>query len=323
MKKAHFLDRDALYWLLFFAPAIALLVSKGKPDRIEPVVRCLLATWVITVVCGVSVHHAVNALWSRTSSALAIGGAVAALVTVEMLLSIPRLAWLDPNLAGSPVKYVLQALVVAAVYVGLARLVTWHRQRAARAQLAALQAQLNPHFLFNTLNAIASLIPNDPDAAEATVERLASVLQYAIASSGRGRVTVAEELAVVRDYLAIEQARFGERLRSTIEIDARIEAQSIPPMLVQPLVENAVLHGLSSREEGGSIVVRARSNGDAVVLEVSDDGVGPGKSKRKGNRTGLANLRERLGLTYGRRAKLSIGERAGGGFACAIEVPRS
>lgn len=321
MVKRPFLAHEALYCLTLFAPAITVLISNGKVDSADRALACLLSTWVCTAVLGVTVHLAVNWLAPRLGL-LGVGAAAATLVIVEMQLLMPRLVWLDPNFAGSPIKFVAQALVVGAVYIAVARLVTWLRERSDRSRIEALQAQVNPHFLFNTLNAIASLIPNDPERAEATVERLAGVLQYAIGSSLRGRVKLGEEIDAVRDYLAIEQARFGERLQTDIAIDASVEDQAIPPMLVQPLVENAVLHGLGSKSEGGTVTVRGRMEEDAVILEVSDDGVGPGRSMRRGNRTALQNLRERLALTYGAKASLSVRERSGGGFECAIRVPR-
>ncbi len=336
MNKRPFLAREALYWLTLFAPAITLLIANldGKP-QLDRVAACLLSTWVCTVVCGVAVHLSVNAaaprLFARLSTRLAVlalAGGVAALVTVIMLALLPHLVWLDPNLAKPAAPFVLQALVVAAVYVAGGRLATRLRERARdseertlRARLAALQAQVNPHFLFNTLNAIASLIPTDPTSAESTVERLASVLQYSIASGARGTVTLAEELAAVRDYLEIEQARFGPRLRSHIDVEDRLAAAAIPPMMLQPLVENAVLHGLSSRDEGGAVTVHGRVEEDAMILRVTDDGVGPGGSRRKGSRSGLQNLRERLALTSGAAAKLSVGARSGGGFECEIRMP--
>ncbi len=344
MKTRPFLAREALLWLTLFAPAITLLISNfGGNDGIDRIGACLLSTWVCTAVVGLAVHLVINfvapRLFGRLARGLAIIGTAAAMsvtIVVTMTLILPRLVWLDPNLGVSPMRFYFQALVVGALYVVAARFATWLRERESdarerareseartlRARLAALQAQVNPHFLFNTLNAIASLIPKDAASAESTVERLASVLQYSIASSARGRVTLAEELAAVRDYLDIEHARFGARLRSSIDIDASLEGDAIPPMLLQPLVENAVLHGLSG-ESGGLVTVAGRADNGSIVLTVSDDGVGPGRSKRRGNRTGLANLRERLALTYGAAAKLSVGARAGGGFECEIRVPRA
>jgi two-component system sensor histidine kinase AlgZ len=181
---------------------------------------------------------------------------------------------------------------------------------------------MNPHFLFNTLNAIASLIPEDPALAETMIERLAGVLQYALEAGKRGTVSLGEELAAVRDYLGIEQARFGARLRSSIDVSPELHALALPPMLLQPLVENAVLHGLAGRDGGGEITITARGDEQAVVLTVADDGVGPGGSSRSGTRTGLASVRERLALTYGDAALFAVRERAGGGFECELRVPR-
>lgn len=124
------------------------------------------------------------------------------------------------------------------------------------------------------------------------------------------------------NYLEIERARFGARLSSRIDVDEDLDGHSIPPMLLQPLVENAVLHGLAHREEGGSVLVRGRSERDVMVLTVSDDGVGPDGSKHHGNSTGLRNLKERLALTYGDAARFSARARAGGGFECELRVPR-
>lgn len=338
MKTRPFLTREALYWLTLFAPAITLLVANmgNQFDKLDRVIGCILSTWTMTVVCGLTAHFAVNLtarLLAKQPKVVlfpAIATVLTIVVVVDMELLMPRLVWVDPNMAGSPIRFVFQALAVGAVYTTVARIATWLQDRAKEseerrlhARLAALQSQVNPHFLFNTLNAIASLIPKNPDLAEGTVERLAGVLQYSISSSSKGRVMLSEEVAAVRDYLEIEHARFGERLRSKIDIDDSVSGAAIPPMLVQPLVENAVLHGLSSREEGGTVFVSGRADGNAIVLAVSDDGVGPGKSKRKGNRTGLDNLRERLAITYGSEATLSVGPRDGGGFACEIRLPRA
>lgn len=345
VKRPPFLARETFYWLTLLAPATTLLVSKlgSEPAPLERIGGCLLSTWVATVVAGLSLHLVVNwtAPWllartSRAVAAVAVAAAGAATVVACLSALLPRLVWLDPNLTGPHLPFLLQALVLGTLYVVGARLYTHlvtraqaaadrardSEERAIRARLAALQAQVNPHFLFNTLNAIASLIPVEPERAEATIERLAAVLEYSIGAGARGRVTLGEELSAVRDYLEIERARFGARLSSRIDVDEDLDGHSIPPMLLQPLVENAVLHGLSHREEGGSVLVRGRSERDVMVLTVSDDGVGPDGSKHHGNSTGLRNLKERLALTYGDAARFSARARAGGGFECELRVPR-
>lgn len=342
-----FLARETFYWLTLVAPVITLLVAQDGSSlpTVQRAAACLLSTWFCTVAGGLTLHLTANFTAPRafaesrpralSVAILAIACALA--VTTVMALLLPRLVWLDGNLAGPKAPFIGRALAVGVFYVAAARLYTWQSEkarvaaerardsedRALRARLATLQAQVNPHFLFNTLNAIASLIPSDPDLAETTVERLAGVLQYSIASSSRDSVTVGEELDAVRDYLEIEQARFGDRLRARIDVDDAIHAHALPPMLLQPLVENAVLHGFSDRARGGEIAVSGRRDSADVVFTVADDGVGPGKSTRKGNNTGLRNLRERLSLTYGVGASFSVREREGGGFECELRLPWS
>jgi hypothetical protein len=343
--RSPFLAHEAFYWLTLVTPVITLLIAQNgaTAPTLDRADGCFLSTWLCTVVAGLALHLVMNGTahrafqqsWgpARSVAVLALSGTVTVCAVMGLLL--PRLTWLDPNLAGAKAPFLGKGLAVALLYVTVARLYTWlsakargeaerakeSEERALRARLATLQAQVNPHFLFNSLNAIASLIPTDPELAESTVERLAGVLQYSMGVSSCRAVTVGEELEAVRDYLEIEQARYGDRLHTRIEVDEDLCRQALPPMLLQPLVENAVLHGLSDRSRGGEISVSGRRDSQDVVLTVADDGVGPGKSVRKGNNTGLQNLRERLFLTYGSEARFSVRERTGGGFECELRVP--
>ena len=150
-------------------------------------------------------------------------------------------------------------------------------ERSARdAQLAALRAQMDPHFLFNTLNSVAASVPPEQGATRDLVARLAGLVRYTLAAARRDRVLLREELDFVRDYLALEQERMGDRLRVEIDADPDALDAAVPPMIVQPLVENAVRHGLAPAVEGGVLRVEARRVGDAVHVLVRDDGVGPG-----------------------------------------------
>jgi two-component system sensor histidine kinase AlgZ len=176
------------------------------------------------------------------------------------------------------------------------------RQAAVRAELAALQARTNPHFLFNSLNTVASLIAVDPPCAEATLERLAGLFRYALDGSRRESVRLSDEIEVTRTYLDIESLRFGERLRYRIDVPDDLGQLVLPPLTLQPLVENAVIHGIAPRREGGSVRVTARRAGDRVSLCVEDDG--PGHSSHKGSGTALEDLRLRLEVFYGGRASL-------------------
>ncbi|MDT0632413.1 histidine kinase [Rubrivirga sp. S365] len=150
-------------------------------------------------------------------------------------------------------------------------------ERAARdAQLSALRAQMDPHFLFNTLNSVAASVPPEQGATRDLVARLAGLVRYTLAAARRERVLLREELDFVRDYLALEGERMGGRLRVQIDADDDALDVPVPPMLVQPLVENAVRHGLAPTVEGGLLRVEARRVGGAVHVLVRDDGAGPG-----------------------------------------------
>ena len=174
------------------------------------------------------------------------------------------------------------------------------RAMATEAELKALKAQIDPHFLFNTLNTIAALIHSDPAQAEATVERLAGMFRYVLAGSERVLVPLREELAFVDDYLRIEQARFGERLRVSRDIAPDALDVPVPGLILQPLVENAVRHG---REDNGQInlTIRIRPFNDAVEMSVADKGPGMPRDFQigVGSGYGLHNVHERLTRTYG------------------------
>ena len=189
---------------------------------------------------------------------------------------------------------------------------------AAEARLAALQAQMNPHFLFNALNTIASLVRTDARAAEATTENLAAILRRTLDRSRSTLSTVEDEADYLRPYLAIEQARFGDRLSVEWQIDPAALAVRIPPMTLQPLAENALRHGIGGRLEGGRVRIAARRTDGVLRLEVEDDGAGFVRGAREG--TGLGNLRARLATLYGDRASLDI-EPLPRGTLATVQLP--
>jgi two-component system sensor histidine kinase AlgZ len=191
------------------------------------------------------------------------------------------------------------------------------------AQLDALTARMNPHLLFNALNTVAALIHHDPDGAEQTLLRLSDLYRGVLAVGGANTHALAEELRLCRAYLDVERARFGDRLRTRVEVDEEAAAQVLVPiLLLQPLVENAVRHGLSSRM-AGEVAILGRREADRMELVVEDDGVGPGGSALIGAGTAVATCRERLRLRYGESAALSIEARAGGGARVVIRFPVS
>lgn len=181
--------------------------------------------------------------------------------------------------------------------------------RLAEARLQALQMQIQPHFLFNSLNALAALIAKNPEAADEMLTNLGDFLRMTFESSGAAEVPLRRELEYVERYLAIERVRFGERLSFSIEVEPGTPAALVPTLLLQPLVENAVRHGIEPRAEGGRIVVRAARDGGSLRLIVSDDGVGMKLTPRVG--IGLANTRERLRELYGAAGTLSLKSETG------------
>jgi Histidine kinase len=195
------------------------------------------------------------------------------------------------------------------------------RLLATRAELKALRAQINPHFLFNALNAIAGLIEEDPRRADETVERLAQVFRYALRKPESEWVTVAEELAFVEAYLGVEQARFGSRLRVEIEADPAAAALPIPAVTVQPIVENAIKHGVSSMDGAWNVSIRARVDGGGLSIEVADNGAGfpPGYSIGESGH-GLRNVADRLAGYYDGAARLTWSS-ARGETRVRLEMP--
>jgi len=196
------------------------------------------------------------------------------------------------------------------------------RAMATEAELKALKAQINPHFLFNTLNTIAALIHSQPAQAEATVERLAGMFRYVLAGSERGLVPLREELAFVDDYLEIEQARFGQRLRIAREIAPDAVEALIPSLTLQPLVENAVRHGQS--DDGRvDLTLQVELDGDHVAITIADQG--PGMSVIQENRParghGLRNVDERLAKTYGEAYRLAITANRPAGTRVSLRIP--
>ena len=198
------------------------------------------------------------------------------------------------------------------------------RELAATAQLAALRAQLNPHFLFNSLNSIAQLIHDDPDKAEACVERLADILRYVLKRSEDDFVPLADELGMTRSYLEIEQARFEDRLRVEADVAPDTLGKLVPNLILQPLVENAVKHGLAAKMGPGTVRIEARLANGSLCLAVLDDGVGMTPStlaRAFESGVGLRNLRERLRHLYGLDGVPAIVSRPGEGTRVEIRLP--
>jgi two-component sensor histidine kinase len=286
--------------------------------------------------------------WSVRALALLAGALVAAAlqpVIAEIIgAAVAPLGWCygDCATGGAPFgnDFAMRAVRVAGVnlpvYAGF--VLAWHvgayhresRERALRAaeleaslqqaHLAALRSQLNPHFLFNALHSLAELVHANPKLAEALIVRLGELLRKVLDSSSQQEVPLEDELEFIRGYLEIEQMRLGDRLQVRWDIDPATLRARVPCLCLQPLVENAIQHGISPQTKPGTLAIRARRVDDSLVIEVQDSGAGPesaADNPRAG--IGLANTRVRLESLYGERHGLEFSN--GDGFTVRLRVP--
>jgi len=191
------------------------------------------------------------------------------------------------------------------------------------AKISALASQINPHFLFNTLTSISSLIRSQPETARMVVHRLSALLRRRLRDPNHF-VTLREELEAAHEYLDIEVIRFGPQLRVRTNVDANTLDVLVPSMILQPLVENCVKHGLSRKVGGGTITIRAERNAGGAVVEVTDDGLGMTDERREtafSDGIGLSNVNERLRVIYGARSAVSVSTELGRGTSVRLEIP--
>ncbi len=196
--------------------------------------------------------------------------------------------------------------------------------QASSAQLAMLRYQLNPHFLFNTLNSISTLVLlKQTERANAMLARLSSFLRYTLANEPTAKVTLAQEVETLKLYLEIEKMRFEDRLRPHFRIESETIGAKLPSLLLQPLIENAIKYAVTPREDGADIWLTARREGEAVRIEVADNGDGEGAAWAASPSTGvgLANIRDRLAQAYGAAHSFTTTQNDKGGFSVIVEIP--
>jgi two-component system, LytTR family, sensor kinase len=350
----------ALVAVVFALHNYLTYLADGRPVPLSTALWWSVAEWLPWVVLTPGVLRMARAnrprrgMLVRTMLMLAAAGVAFAAAQVLLEYLLDRIAvltsgnpgitvrvWLAHGVSGPALElsYLLPrkigfsymtywAVVIAALAFEYHRLFVERDVRAARlegallsAQLEALQAQVQPHFLFNTLNAIASLIPEDPAAAEETVESLSELLRATLREGGRREVPLARELELLELYLAIQSIRFQRRLTIRRDYDRALNDALVPPMLLQPLVENAVRHGIARQRKGGTVWITTRLDARVVELLVEDDGPGLAIPATETTGIGLANTRLRLERLYGDRASLSIGAREGGGAFARVRLP--
>lgn len=199
----------------------------------------------------------------------------------------------------------------------------WARELAARSQLTALRSRLDPHFLFNTLHSLLALVRRDPEAAEEALERFGDLLRYVLDTRGpeAEEVTVAEERDFLADYLELEGLRLGDRLRVAERIETAAFGCRVPAFTLQPLVENALRHGVAPRSEGGRVEILGRVEGRRLELQVRDDGPGARPDEVADGGLGLELVRERLKVIHGKKAGLEVTTAPEAGFAVRVWLP--
>jgi hypothetical protein len=338
---ARLLPAKAMWFFVAGPPVMALLFN---PDCLkEPfhVGRAMIALVTYTVLTGVSVHYSFEWVHARLRESPVLLRVLAqSLVTVLVVVAVslpqlPFIRFVYPEVTGDEGTVVLRGVIVSFSYLAVASFIGHLQRRAAhernRAQeermlalesrLRVLQAQTQPHFLFNSLNVCAGLVHQDADGAERTLDRLSGFLRYSLESTERRLVPLDEELDAVESYLEVQRQRFGERLGFDVQKGAALPHR-VPPMLLQPLVENAVLHGIQRVKEGGTITVEAKLEDHALVITVADarrGAVGPDAGHR-GTGLGQKNVRERLALVYGEGARLDVGPTEGG-YRSVVTIP--
>jgi two-component system, LytTR family, sensor histidine kinase AlgZ len=240
----------------------------------------------------------------RVAALMALGGAIAVAAAWPV-------TWIG-LLVPTPLRHLMLALAGAALALPLALWLQAREQARspadARARLAELQARIHPHFLFNTLNTAIALVRSHPARAESVLEDLAELFHGALAEAGPGgAVTLASEIELARRYLAIESLRFGERLQLHWQLDPAADAARVPPLALQPLLENAVRHGIEPAEQGGTVRVRTRVQLGRAELLIDNSLPPAGAAHRAGHGLALANVRERLRLLHDLDAQFEAG----------------
>jgi LytS/YehU family sensor histidine kinase len=267
------------------------------------------------IACWVGLVFAISVL---TELIVAFVLAASSDVPIELGVFVPiRLSGTAPVILAAAALG--QVLVLRERALAAARDAAAARASAIEARLAALMDQLRPHFLFNTLQSISTLIHRDPEAADAMLGRLSDLLRACLLHRAARTIPLEEELRMVDQFLGIARLRTSGNLETSILAPPEVVTAGVPPFLLQPLVENALRHGLGQRGGAGRVTVAARAEDGTLVLEVSDDGAGWLEEAREG--VGLRNVRERLAALYGDGASLSIEPHVPRGSIIRVRLP--
>ena len=320
---------------LFFAVSASLTYrSTGRPGNWTlSIERSLIEWWLWALLTPLIAWLARRfpidraRLWRHGAIHAAAGFPIAVVKTAADRTAFAWLTgmwmyWLVSTLA---LQFTIYCAIVAAAhgltYYERSRERDQLEARLAEARLQLLGMQLQPHFLFNTLNTIAELVHDDADAADRMITGLSDLLRRTLELGPSQEIPLDAELQLLEQYLGIQRARFGERLQVTLSIDERTRTAAVPVLLLQPLVENAIRHGLGERLAAGHIDIAARRDGSRLVVTVSDDGNGTTGGATARERVGLGNTRARLEALYGSDQRLQLSIAAGRGARVTLEIP--
>ena len=293
-------------------------VTPRTPFRriLESMAVSLVFGLTIAPLMGIAMPRVLPWLWRRlptplqwiaaivTMIAFAAGGSAIAISVLTAIGYVPLSRF--GAMFGNSIKISIIVTLTIGLFITMyERMKDAAERTAAEAQLASLESRVHPHFLFNTLNSIAALIPDDPKGAERMTTQLASLMRSSLDRQTTGLVPLEDELRIVRDYLEIERVRLGGRLRYDIRVDGAAGAVRVPSLIVQTLVENSVKHAVSPRREGATVVVNASGDGAVVHIKVEDDGPGFDVSRAIPGH-GLTLVRERLALAFAGRGSMRV-----------------
>jgi signal transduction histidine kinase len=343
-----FVDKNRAFWLLqsigwsgyFVLRSLGGIANNMGPLFILPTALATATGYCLTLIMAVIFRQLIT-----RSPRVTWGGSVTVVIIASALFSFIEVWAFTAFYRGGEIPSGLQffgailldfTLLVAwaGLYYGINFYIMVEEQndqllrletQSSNAQLAMLRYQLNPHFLFNTLNSISTLVLlKHTERANVMLSRLSSFLRYTLANEPTERVTLAQEVETLKLYLDIERMRFEDRLRSSFEIDPRVTRARLPSLLLQPLIENAIKYAVTPQEEGAEIRISAQQVGNRVQITVSDTGPGlqEGGSKRQTSTgVGLANIRDRLVQAFGEDQRFETRQSEDGGFQVEIEIP--
>ncbi len=342
-------DRGKLFWFLhiggWLGYAGAAYLNALSWEKSDSYLNFILAAGALGCVLTLLMRYLYRAIWNSPPATLAVltfsicyGVALVWRITSNYLYQ----AWVKPEWVLDSwlevISGVMGSFYVLACWTGLyfgIKLYQQYQQQAQQtlaanaaahqAQLKMLRYQLNPHFLFNTLNAISTLIlDRNNEAANTTVARLSDFLRYTLDNDPKNRVTLRKELEAIDLYLEIETVRFGDRLEVTKEIEIQAMDALVPSLILQPLVENAIKYAITPREEGGHILVSAKCTANTLSITVADDGPGMKGTRNNGKRStgvGLRNIRERLQQLYGDQQDFTLASNQPSGLVATLNIP--